>query len=222
MGNALMVFVVPNGRDQCCLAIGPALPPNSCPCRCSASPSVTADQQPPFDLLTIGQRYHGFVRGDLLCDHGLAMNQTDRRMGLHLRQKGCVKMPVLDHMAHRTFGQLGAVEVQEQRTWPLTRPAIAGLDLQDRLRLVGDQGPDAHTLQQSARGQRQRIGAAIKARLGAVRRRAGVDQGDRQTSACQSQGQSGAVQAPANDQNTVFHADDYGAGSGIVHGRRAG
>ena len=56
-------------------------------------------------------------------------------------------MPVLDHKAPRTFFQIGGVKGQEERRGALAGAAIAGLDLQDRLHLIGQPGPDARDLQ---------------------------------------------------------------------------
>ena len=53
----------------------------------------------------------------------------------HRVKEGGVQVTILDHEAHRAFLDLGGVEVEDeagQRRSPAT--AVAGLDLQDRLR----------------------------------------------------------------------------------------
>ena len=59
----------------------------------------------------------------------------------HRVEEGRVEEAVLQHEAHRAFLDLGGVEVQEERRGALARAAVAGLDLQDRLRLVGHARP---------------------------------------------------------------------------------
>ncbi len=52
---------------------------------------------------------------------------------MHRGKESRVKVPVLKHLAHGAFLDLGRGEIQEMARRPFARLPVAGLDLQDRL-----------------------------------------------------------------------------------------
>ncbi len=125
---------------------------------------------------------------------------VDPRRRRYRRQKRRVEMPVLDHMAHRAFFDLGGEEIEKQRRRAFARPSVAGPDPQDRLRCGCQRGPDADGLQQPPRRDGQRIGPPVEGGLGPRPRRLRVDQRDAQARLRQRQCQRWPVQPAADDQ----------------------
>ncbi len=101
----------------------------------------------------------------MICN-GFARYQGQACTVFHAVQKGRVKVPILNHEAHRAFLQLGRVKAQPKGKGALAGAAVAGGDFLDGLE-GGDAGPDAGHRQKAFGGQRKGIGAAVKTAFGA-------------------------------------------------------
>ena len=121
-------------------------------------------------------------------------------------------VPVLYHVAHRAFLNLGMVEMHEEGRWPLARAAIRNLDLKNVLAVVCYGVPNANSIKQSLRGQRHRVAAPVKGRVLADLFRERVDHGDTLSGLCEGEGENGAGQPAADDQDIAVmrHVAQYG------------
>lgn len=93
------------------------------------------------------------------------------------------------------------VEGQHEGRGAACGGAVGGHHPEDRLGLRCEPVPEAERREQPLRGQRQRIGAAVEARLCALRRGAPVHDRDGKAVARQREGEGGAVQPASGDQD---------------------
>ena len=219
MRGALVIVLMAHRCYQRGLPIAPALPPDACPLGRARTAAIAAQQNPAPQGAPRGQMHRHPLRAHLLRDHAFAGQQREPRSLGHRREKRRIKPPIFHHEPHRAFFQFGMVKGQEKRRRALACAAIAGPDLQDRLHLGLQPGPDANRGQQPLGGDRQRIGAAVKPHIGPRWGGACVDHHHPQARLRQGQPQGRAIQPAAHDQNIgiMFHMPQYGPPGGIVH-----
>ena len=209
--HAAVVALMRHRRHQRGLPITPAGARNArTACHARTAP-VAAQQKRGTQHPTRGKRHRNPRRARLLRNHAFARDQRHIRRP-HRGQKRRIKVAVFGHKPHRAFFNLGMIKGQEKRRGSLTCNAIAGLDLQDRLHLIGQIAPDPNRAQQPFRGNRQRIGAAIKARFGPRIGLARIDHNHPQTRLRHCQSQGGAIQPAAHDDDICifFHGSNMG------------
>jgi hypothetical protein len=207
--------------DQRRLPVVPARALDPGPFRGAAAPSVGTDEQAAREAAAIVERDTrravGVLRDDLRPRH-----VGDQRIGVHRVDQGAAEVAILQHLAHRAFLDLGMVEMEEVRPRPFARAPVGGLDLEDRLGVVGEVFPQAERVQHPHGGQRQRVGAPVEVRAcpGFLGER--VDHDGGQAGLRQRDGEAWPVQAAADDQDirVARHVRDYGPAPGIVHGSR--
>ena len=113
----------------------------------------------------------GAVRVALGLDHFIRRDQLDLRAGGQPSQQGRAQEAVLDDPAHRRAaralgGRLAMIEMQEQRARPAVVAGVGDADVEDRLGLVGQIGPDAERREQALAGIGDGGGAAVEAGVG--------------------------------------------------------
>ena len=200
MRDALMGQGMVDGRDQRGLAVIPALAPDA-RARGHARPApVRTDQQPGRQPLSVRQDRGDTRRADLLAGDGQAGQGGDS--ALHRIGQGGVQEAVLQHMAHRAFAQLGAVEMQEEMARALSGLALGRLDLVDGLGVGGQPVPQAKRPQHADRGDGKRIGPPVETCPRPRARGARIDHGHAQPGLGQRQRQGRAVQ-PAPGHHDV-------------------
>ena len=132
------------------------------------------------------------------------------RARVHRGEQGGAQEAVLEDVAHRAFVDLGGVEVQEE---PGAAPSPARPSLiwiasigWARRREARARGRGPPSIRRG--GQRQRVGAAVEAGLGAGVARQGVENDAREPALGQRQRQHRTVQPAADDQHVavVRHA----------------
>ena len=200
-------------RDQRRLRIVPARPPDPGARRHAGLPPVGADQQPRGHATPVRQHdLDPAGHGILAYDRGAG---NMRHPALHGVQQRAVQVAILDHVADRAFLDLGAVEDHREPVRAFAGQPLGGHDLADRLRVGRKRPPQPQRRQQPARGERQRIGAAVEPVRGAVRRGAGVHHRDRQPRLRERQRQRRPVQPAARDDDVVIviHVVSRAAGS---------
>ena len=149
------------------------------------------------------ERELGAVRVAVGLDHFIRRDQLDLRAGGQPSQQGGAQEAVLDDPSHRRGlgalgGRLAVIEMQEQRARPAVVAGVGDADVENRLGLVGQFGPDAKGCEQALAGIGDGGGAAVEACVGEGLERHPVDQGGAEAGFARGERQQAAVQAGAH------------------------
>ena len=149
------------------------------------------------------QREFGAVRVAVGLDHFIRRDQLDLRAGRQPSQQGGAQEAVLDDPAHRRgLIALGRPPRDDRNAgtagWPAVVAGIGDADIENRLGLVGQFGPDAERREKALAGIGDGGGAAVEAGVGEGCERHAVDQGGAEAGFARGERQQAAVQAGAH------------------------
>ena len=201
MRHAAMGLFMCNRADQCGLIVVPRCAPDAGTLPGSGLTAIGSHDHLPGQHVARRQSDIGPRRGHVLIHNGFARQMRDQRLGRHRLKQRPPQIPVFEHVAHRAFLDLGAVEVQAKKHLGIARAPVADLDLGHRLRVRFQPVPQPQRGQHPHRGQRQRIGPPVEIVAAPRAFGACVDDGAGQAHLGGGKGQRRAVQPAADDQD---------------------
>lgn len=217
MRDAAMRLFMFHRTDDRRLPVAPASALDPGPFGCAAFAPVRPDQQFAGDLPTRRERHGRASHAHRLRHDRFARQMRDSLFFLHRFKEGPPKMPVFDHVAHRSFLDFGVIEVHHPGRRTFARAPVGYLDLKHRLGLVADHRPGADPAQKPHRGKGERVAPPVEIDpLAGVQWQA-VDDSDSKPGLCRSQCQCRAIHPAAHDDQIAIHTVQYGQSNGIVH-----